>query len=96
MLAFIVRRLLLAILTIWVISILSFVIIQLPPGDFVTAYIAQASASGASVSEAEAVALRELYGLDQPFYVQYCEVDGAHRSSAISACRWNGTGRSPR
>ena len=42
MLAFIVRRLLLAILTIWVISILSFAIIQLPPGDFVTAYIAQA------------------------------------------------------
>ena len=52
MVAFIVRRLLLAVLTIWVISILSFAIIQLPPGDFVTAYIAQLSASGASVSAA--------------------------------------------
>ena len=71
MVAFIVRRLLLAVLTIWVISILSFSIIQLPPGDFVTAYIAQLSASGASVSAQEAVALRELYGLGQPFYVQY-------------------------
>jgi len=73
MLTFIVRRLLLAILTIWVISVLSFAIIQLPPGDFVTAYIAQLSASGASVSEAEAVALRALYGLGQPFYVQYAK-----------------------
>ena len=71
MVAFIVRRLLLAVLTIWVISILSFAIIQLPPGDFVTAYIAQLSASGASVSAQEAAALRELYGLGQPFYVQY-------------------------
>src|SRR5437762_12810653 len=73
MVAFIVRRLLLAVLTIWVISVLSFAIIQLPPGDFVTAYIAQLSASGASVSEGEAVALRELYGLGQPFYVQYAK-----------------------
>src|SRR5437763_2186882 len=71
MVAFIVRRLLLAVLTIWVISILSVAIIQLPPGDFVTAYIAQLSASGASVSAQEAAALRELYGLGQPFYVQY-------------------------
>jgi peptide/nickel transport system permease protein len=73
MLAFFVRRLLLAVLTIWVISILSFAIIQLPPGDFVTAYIAQASASGASVSEAEAVALRELYGIGKPFHIQYAK-----------------------
>src|SRR5437764_5330926 len=73
MLAFIVRRLLLAILTIWVISVLSFAIIQLPPGDFVTAYIAQLSASGASVSAQEAASLRELYGLGQPFYVQYAK-----------------------
>ncbi len=54
MLAFIIRRFLLAFLTMWVISILSFVIIQLPPGDFVTTYIAQLSASGSSVTAAEA------------------------------------------
>src|SRR4029078_10206638 len=73
MLAFIVRRLLLAVLTVWGISILSVAIIQLPPGDFVTAYIAQLSASGASVSAQEAAALRELYGLGQPFYMQYAK-----------------------
>ncbi len=71
MVSFIVRRFLLAILTMWVISALSFVIIQLPPGDFVTTYIAQLSASGGAVSAAEADQLRELYGLNQPFYVQY-------------------------
>ena len=71
MLTFVVRRVLLAVLTIWVISALSFVIIQLPPGDFVTTYIAQLSASGSSVTAAEAAALRELYGLNQPIYVQY-------------------------
>jgi peptide/nickel transport system permease protein len=71
MLTFVVRRVLLAVLTIWVISALSFVIIQLPPGDFVTTYIAQLSASGSSVTAAEADTLRELYGLNQPIYVQY-------------------------
>ncbi|MCX7669701.1 MAG: ABC transporter permease [Anaerolineae bacterium] len=71
MLAYIVRRLILAIITIIAISILAFIIIQLPPGDFVTSYIANMSSGGATVSEAEVEALREQYGLNQPIYVQY-------------------------
>ena len=71
MIAYTVRRLLLAVITIWAISVLSFVIIQLPPGDFVDAYISKLSASGSSVSAEEAQSLRKLYGLDQPIYVQY-------------------------
>ena len=71
MIAFITRRLLLGCVTIWLISVLSFVIIQLPPGDFVTAYIAQLAASGSAVSAEEAAGMRKLYGLDQPVYVQY-------------------------
>ena len=71
MIAFVTRRFLLGLVTIWLISVLSFAIIQLPPGDFVDAYIAQLSASGSSVSADEAAALRKLYGLGQPFYVQY-------------------------
>ncbi|MCW3476772.1 ABC transporter permease [Limobrevibacterium gyesilva] len=58
-------------MTIWLISVLSFVIIQLPPGDFVDAYIAQLASSGSSVSAEEAQAMRLQYGLGQPFYVQY-------------------------
>ena len=59
MVAYIVRRLLLAVLTVWAISVLSFMIIHLPPGDYVTSYIASMSASGSAVSEGEAQALRE-------------------------------------
>jgi len=71
MVAFLVRRLLLALFTVWAVSVLSFVIIQLPPGDYVTSYIAAQSSSGSVVSEEEAQNLRKLYGLDQPEYIQY-------------------------
>jgi peptide/nickel transport system permease protein len=71
MLTYIVRRVLLALLTTWAISVLAFVIIQLPPGDYVTAYIAQMTASGTVVSQQLADALREQYGLDKPMWVQY-------------------------
>ena len=71
MLTYLVGRLLLAAMTIVFISILSFVIIQLPPGDYITSYIAQMSASGGAVSEEEAEALRQEYGLDKPVLVQY-------------------------
>jgi peptide/nickel transport system permease protein len=71
MITFLIRRLLLAVVTMWLISVLSFAIIQLPPGDFVDAYIAQMASSGSSVSAEEAAAMRQLYGLGQPFYIQY-------------------------
>jgi len=71
MLAYIGRRALLAVFTVWAISVLSFVIIQLPPGDYVTSYIAQMAASGSVVTEQEAENLRIQYGLGQPIYVQY-------------------------
>ena len=73
MLAYIGRRLLLAVLTVWAISVLSFIIIHLPPGDYVTSYIASMSASGSAVSEGEAQALREQLGLDKPITVQYAK-----------------------
>ena len=71
MLIYFVRRLILALVTVWAISIISFAIIQLPPGDFVTAYIAQLQAMGTIVSQAEGEAMRLEYGLDRPFMVQY-------------------------
>jgi peptide/nickel transport system permease protein len=71
MLTYLVRRLLLALLTIWAVSVLSFVIIQLPPGDYITSYIAQMAASGSLVTQEEAENLRRQYGLDQPEWVQY-------------------------
>src|SRR6266704_1383843 len=71
MLAYLVRRLFLAVLTVWAVSVLSFVVIQLPPGDYISSYIAQMSASGSFVSQQEAEALRQQYGLDKPIWVQY-------------------------
>lgn len=73
MLAYLLRRLLLALFTVWAISVLSFVIIQLPPGDYVDAYIAQMASTGSVVTQQEAENLRLQYGLDQPIYVQYAK-----------------------
>jgi len=71
MLAYIIRRILTMIPTLVAISIISFIIIELPPGDFLTTYVAQLSVSGESVDQSELDALRERFGLDQPLYKQY-------------------------
>ena len=71
MLAYIGRRALLAVFTVWAISVLSFAIIQLPPGDYVTSYIAQMASMGSMVTDEEAQNLRIQYGLGQPIYIQY-------------------------
>jgi peptide/nickel transport system permease protein len=55
----------------WAISVLTFVIIQLPPGDFVSTYIASLGASGNGTSGTAIAQLRADYGLNQPLYVQY-------------------------
>lgn len=71
MVSYILRRLLIALGTVWVISVIAFTIIQLPPGDYVTSYIAQLMSTGTLVTQEEADALRQQYGLNQPIYVQY-------------------------
>lgn len=76
MASYIIRRILAGLLTIWVASIISFVVIQAPPGDYVTAYISRLQASGSVVSAEEAAALRTQYGLDRPIYVQYLKWAG--------------------
>jgi peptide/nickel transport system permease protein len=71
MLQYIVRRVLMMIPTLFAVSLLSFLIIQLPPGDFLTSYAAQLREQGDTVDSAQLDAMRERYGLGQPFYVQY-------------------------
>lgn len=71
MAAFVTKRLLFMIPILILISIVSFIIIQLPPGDFLTSYITQLSQSGEVVDEAMIEALKRRYGLDRPWYVQY-------------------------
>ncbi|MCJ7735863.1 MAG: ABC transporter permease, partial [Anaerolineae bacterium] len=73
MLAYIARRSLIMIPMLVVLSIVSFVIIQLPPGDYLTTYIMARTAAGEVFNEAEIAALKSQYGLDQSIYVQYAK-----------------------
>ena len=71
MLTYLARRLVLAAITIFAITLVTFGILHLPPVDFVTAYAAQAATQGTLISAAEADAMRLAYGLNQPLWVQY-------------------------
>lgn len=68
---YVTRRLLYMIPTLFAISIVAFLVIQLPPGNFLTVYIAQLSAQGQGVDGAQIQALEERYGLNDPLIVQY-------------------------
>ena len=71
MLVFIGKRLLWMLPFLVSVSFLSFVLIQLPPGDYVTTYIATLAASNEVVDQNTAADLRSRFGLDQPMVVQY-------------------------
>ncbi len=71
MLQYILQRFLLMIPTLLIISIVSFVVIQLPPGDFLTTYIANRMQQDGITDMAVVDAIRQRYGLDQPQYMQY-------------------------
>jgi peptide/nickel transport system permease protein len=68
---FILKRLLLLPLLLFVFSVTVFAIMQAPPGDFLTTYVATLAASGSSITADQVAALRAEYGLDQPVWVQY-------------------------
>lgn len=90
MIAYVTRRLILALVTIWAISVISYAIIQLPPGDFVDSYIANLSASGSMVSAQEAEAMREQYGLNKPIWVQYWKwISRVVRGDFGMSMEWN-------
>lgn len=57
--------------TLLAISVLVFIIIQLPPGDYLTSYIAEIQAQGENVTADKIAFLREQYGLDKPLWQQY-------------------------
>jgi len=90
MLTWMIRRFFWMIPTLLVISILSFAIIQLPPGDFLTSYIAAMEESGAVVSMERAAALRKQYNLDEPIHVQYRRwLSGVVRGDLGRSLDWN-------
>ena len=71
MLSYIGKRLLMFIPTIIIISFLIFFIIQLPPGDYVTSYVAAMAAEGEIFTPEQIQDLRVQFGLDDPWFIQY-------------------------
>ena len=89
MVTYVVRRLLVMVPTLFVVSILTFIIIQLPPGDFLTTLAAYSAESGGTIDASAMESLRRQYGLDQPLYVQYASwVGGFPRGDFGYSVEW--------
>ncbi|MAU98011.1 MAG: ABC transporter permease [Fulvimarina sp.] len=71
MIRYVTNRLMTMVLTLVAISVLVFAIIQLPPGDYLTSYIAEIQSQGEQVTADKIQFLREEYGLDKPLWQQY-------------------------
>ena len=72
MIQFAIRRFLILIPLLFFISAASFLILQAPPGDYVSTFIARVSLQqGFTMTPEEEDALRRQYGLDRPIYIQY-------------------------
>jgi len=90
MLAYILRRFLVIIPTLIVVSVVTFIIIQLPPGDFFTTLQAEVAETGGGQDKEVIKKLQEVYGLDKPVYVQYFKwVAGFPRLDFGYSLEWN-------
>ena len=68
---YVLKRLALLTVLLFLFSVTVFAIVQAPPGDFLTTYVATLASSGSSISAEQIEALRSEYGLDRPIWVQY-------------------------
>jgi len=71
MLSYIIRRLLYMVIVLLVVSLVAFIIIQLPPGDYLTTLIENLESRGIAIDREQLRALERQYGLDLPIYAQY-------------------------
>lgn len=71
MFRYILQRLLLIPVLLFIFSIVVFALVQAPPGDFLTSYIATLASSGSSLDQELIDMLKAQYGLDQPVHIQY-------------------------
>ncbi len=90
MVAYILRRLLGMIPTLLLISIITFIIIQMPPGDFFTTLQTQLAETGGGQDTTVFVKLQEIYGLDKPLHIQYLRwISGWPRLDFGYSLEWN-------
>jgi peptide/nickel transport system permease protein len=76
--------------TLFMITVVTFIIIQLPPGDYLSTLVAQMSAQGEMVDQARLDALEVRYGLNQPWYVQYYKwMSGIFQGDLGVSFEWN-------
>ncbi|MFN8722781.1 MAG: ABC transporter permease [Rhodospirillales bacterium] len=71
MISYVARRIMVMIPTLIAISIITFVIIQLPPGDYLTTLVNELQSRGENVDQSRLEFLRQTYGLDRPMWEQY-------------------------
>jgi len=90
MLAYVGRRILGMIPTLFVVSVVTFLIIQLPPGDFFTTRAIEIAMSGGGQDKETVLKMQERYGLDRPVYVQYWRwISGFPRGDFGYSLEWN-------
>ena len=71
MLRYVIKRLIYIIPTLIGMSIIAFMIIQLPPGDYLSSMLASMADAGININEEQIARYREIYGLDDPLLLQY-------------------------
>ena len=87
---YLLRRFFLMILTLFIISIISFLVIQAPPGDYMSTYVSRLAAQGEQIDESQLVALRSRYGINQPIHIQYLKwLRGVLRGDLGRSLEWN-------
>ena len=69
--SYLVRRILFMVLVLFLVSVTSFIIIRLPPGDWLSSYVMQLRVQGADINDSQIQSLKAMYGLDKPGVVQY-------------------------
>ena len=90
MLQFILRRIILMIPTLLVISVISFAIIEAPPGDYMDVYVDRLTSQMGALDPSEIEALRARYGLGQPWYVRYLRwMSGVVQGDLGRSLEWN-------
>ncbi len=90
MLKFVFRRVLLMVPTVFVISVISFLVMEAPPGDYMDSYVTNLINTQQYVDPAEVEALRLRYGLDDPLYVRYYRwISGVFRGDLGRSLAWS-------
>lgn len=90
MIAYVLRRVLGMIPTLFVVSVVTFMIIQLPPGDFFTTLQAEIAETGGGQDKETVKKMQERYGLDKPYHIQYLNwISGFPRGDFGWSLEWS-------